>query len=359
MAGFRVELGSASHTVEIGAGLLDRVGELAAGQGLRGRCAIISDKNVARLFAERAARALKGGGLDPLIFEVEPGETSKSLHTLERIYDFLVEAKFDRAASIFALGGGVVGDLAGFAAATFLRGIALVQVPTTLLAQVDSALGGKTAINHPLGKNLIGAVYQPRLIVADVELLRGLPEREFREGIAEVIKYGAILDAPFIGELERNVEAILARDAKLLEQIVERCLRLKAYVVERDEHEAALRTILNFGHTVGHALENSAGYGRYLHGEAVAIGMVAATRLSCALSGLALESAQRLRNLIAAYGLPVTMPTGWCNDDFMQALGRDKKRSDDAIRFVLLTELGKTTSRMLTPDEILPYLAEL
>jgi 3-dehydroquinate synthase len=359
MAGFRVELGPAAHRVEIGAGLLDRLGELAAAQGLSGRCAIISDRNVARLFADRAVRALKAGGLDPVTFEVEPGETSKSLATLERVYDFLIEAELDRAASIFALGGGVVGDLAGFAGATFLRGVTLVQVPTTLLAQVDSALGGKTAVNHPRGKNLIGAVYQPRLIVADVELLRGLPEREFREGMAEVIKYGAILDAPFIGELERDLQPVLARDTKLLEKIVDRCLRHKAYVVERDEHEAELRTILNFGHTVGHALENSAGYGRYLHGEAIAIGMVAACRLSCALTGLAPKSAERLRNLITAYGLPATLPAGWCTDEFKQALGRDKKRSGGGIRFVLLTELGKTTSRMLTPDEIIPYLKQL
>jgi 3-dehydroquinate synthase len=357
MAAFRVELGPASHQVEIGAGLLDRLGELAAAQGLRGRCAIISDTNVARLFAERAARALRAGGFDPVIFQVEAGETSKSLATLERVYDFLIEAEFDRGASIVALGGGVVGDLAGFAAATFLRGVALIQVPTTLLAQVDSALGGKTAVNHRLGKNLIGAVYQPRLIVADVEALRGLPEREFREGMAEVIKYGAIMDAQFIGELERNREPILAREPKLLEAIVERCLRHKAYVVERDEHEAQLRSILNFGHTVGHALENSAGYGRYLHGEAIAIGMVAASRLSCALSGLAPEAADRLCKLIAAYGLPTAMPSGWCTDEFKQALGRDKKRSSGGIRFVLLTDLGKTTTRMLAPGEILPYLA--
>ncbi len=356
MAAFRVELGSASHQVEIGAGLLDRLGELAAAQGLSGRCAIISDRVVGGLFAARAIRALRAGGLDPLTFQVEPGEASKSIQTLERVYDFLVEAELDRGASIFALGGGVVGDLAGFAAATFLRGVALVQVPTTLLAQVDSALGGKTAVNHRLGKNLIGAVYQPRLIVADVNLVRTLPEREFREGIAEVIKYGAIMDAPFIGELERNIEPFMARDAALLESIVERCLRHKAWVVERDQHEAELRTILNFGHTVGHALENSAGYGRYLHGEAIAIGMCAAAHLSCMLAGLGRDRMERLRNLIAAYGLPTAMPAGWRSDGFKQALGRDKKRSGAAIRFVLLKELGTTVTRMLTADEVIPLL---
>ncbi len=358
MVSFRVELGPASHTVDIGDGLLDRLGELAAAAGLHGRCAIITDSNVARLFGGRALGALRAGGLDPLMFEVEPGEKSKSISALERVYDFLIEAGLDRGASILALGGGVVGDLAGFAAATFLRGVPLVQIPTTLLAQVDSALGGKTAVNHRLGKNLIGAVYQPSLIVADVGLLRSLPEREFREGMAEVIKYGAIMDAPFIGELERDRESILARSPAMLEAVVHRCLRHKAYVVERDEHEAELRSILNFGHTVGHALENSAGYGRYLHGEAIAIGMTAAARLSCALAGLSEGEAQRLRGLLEAYGLPTEMPSGWSNDEFKQALSRDKKRTGGGIRFVLLPELGKTTTRMLAPDEILPLLAQ-
>jgi 3-dehydroquinate synthase len=359
MQSFRVELGPASHTVNIGAGLLDRLGELAAAAGLGGRCALVTDTNVARLFAARAEHALRAAGFDPLIVEVAPGETSKSTAALERVYDRLIEAGLDRGASIFALGGGVVGDLAGFAAATFLRGVPLVQVPTTLLAQVDSALGGKTAINHRLGKNLIGAIYQPRLIVADVGLLHTMPEREFREGLAEVIKYGAIMDAPFVAELERDLEPILARRPALLEAIVDRCLRHKAYVVERDEREAELRSILNFGHTVGHALENSAGYGRYLHGEAIAIGMTAAARLSCHLAGLPRADAQRLRALIAAYRLPTEMPPGWNNDDFRQALSRDKKRAGDGIRFVLLPVLGRITMRTLTLDELLPLLNEI
>ena len=358
MASFRVELGPASHTVSIGEGLLDRLGELAAASGLSGHCAIITDSNVARLFAARAERALRAGGFVPLILEVAPGEVSKSIAALERIYDRLIEAGFDRGASIFALGGGVVGDLAGFAAATFLRGVSLVQIPTTLLAQVDSALGGKTAVNHRLGKNLIGAIYQPRLIAADVGLLRSLPEREFREGMAEVIKYGAIMDAAFIDDLERDLAPILARRPDLLEAVVERCLRHKAYVVERDEREADLRSILNFGHTVGHALENSAGYGRYLHGEAIAIGMTAAARLSRELAGLPREQEKRLHALIAAYGLPTEMPPGWRSEEFCQALGRDKKRSSGTIRFVLLPELGKITTRTLTLDEILPLIGQ-
>jgi 3-dehydroquinate synthase len=357
MISFRVELGPASHAVNIGEGLLERLGELAAAAGLSGRCALITDANVARLFAARAQAALRAGGFDPVTIAVEPGETSKSLAALERVYDRLIEAELDRSSSIFALGGGVVGDLAGFAAATFLRGVALIQVPTTLLAQVDSALGGKTAVNHRLGKNLIGAIYQPRLIVADVSLLKALPEREFREGIAEVIKYGAIMDAPFIAELEREVEGLLARRPDLLEAIVERCLRHKAYVVERDEREAELRSILNFGHTVGHALENSVGYGRYLHGEAIAIGMTAAARLSCALAGLTAQEAQRLRALLGACGLPTAMPPGWRSEEFRHALARDKKRSGAGVRFVLLSALGSTTTRLLGLEEVERLLA--
>ncbi len=359
MQSFRVELGPASHEVQIGEGLLDRLGELAGLTGLRGRCALITDTNVAALFGGRAQRALRAGGFDPLTIAVEPGESSKSIATLERVYDRLIEAELDRGASIFALGGGVVGDLAGFAAATFLRGVPLVQIPTTLLAQVDSALGGKTAVNHRLGKNLIGAIYQPRLIVADVGLLRGLPEREFREGMAEVIKYGAIMDAPFLELVERDLQPIMARDAAMLEAIVARCLRHKGYVVERDEREAELRSILNFGHTVGHALENSSGYGRYLHGEAIAIGMCAALRLSHLLAGLTAAEEERMRRLIGAYGLPTRMPAGWCSDAFRQALARDKKRSAGGIRFVLVPKLGRTTSRTLELDEILPLLAEV
>ncbi len=210
MVSFRVELGAASHAVEIGDGLLDRLGELAAAAGLGGRCAVITDTNVARLFAGRATRRCERRASIRCWSRWRRARPANPRRRWNSVYDRLIEAGLDRGASIFALGGGVVGDLAGFAAATFLRGVALVQVPTTLLAQVDSALGGKTAINHRLGKNLIGAIYQPRLIVADVGLLRGLPDREFREGLAEVIKYGAIMDAPFIAELQRDLDAIIA-----------------------------------------------------------------------------------------------------------------------------------------------------
>ncbi|HLX38852.1 MAG TPA: 3-dehydroquinate synthase, partial [Candidatus Binataceae bacterium] len=275
MRTFRVELGRDAHPVHVGSGILDRVGELAREAGLKpGRSALISDANVTKLYAPRVSASLKASGFDAMLMEIPPGEASKSLDMLATLYDRMTEAELDRQSVVFALGGGVTGDLAAFAAASYLRGIPLVQIPTTVVAQVDSAMGGKSGVNHRRAKNLIGAFYQPRMILADVESLSTLPEREFREGFAEVIKYGAIMDAPMIADLERDLDAILRRDLAILESIVERSLRHKAHVVENDEHEGGLRKILNFGHTIGHAIEASAGYGSYLHGEAVAIGMV-------------------------------------------------------------------------------------
>lgn len=357
MTTLRVELGAQAHPVHVGAGLLERLGELAQEAGIApGRSAVVTDANVARLYLERALGSLRAAGFDPVAIELPAGEASKSLAMLERVYDRLVEAQLDRSSAIFALGGGVVGDLAGFAAATYLRGVALVQVPTTVLAQVDSALGGKTGVNHRQAKNLIGAFYQPRLVVADVALLATLPEREFREGLAEVIKYGAIMDAPMIAELEGAIEPILRREPAALEAIVDRSLRHKAAIVARDERESGLRAILNFGHTIGHALEASSGYGRFLHGEAVAIGMAAAARLSRAYAGLRAEEAARLAALIEAAGLPIALPQGWLSKDFTRALKLDKKRTGGAVEFVLICRLGRALTRPLEFDEILSQL---
>jgi 3-dehydroquinate synthase len=354
MGAFRVELGPDSHDVRVGGGILARLGELAHESGLKpGRAALITDSNVGAIYAQPALASLTAAGFAPALIEVAAGEPSKSLDMLASVYDRLVEAELDRASAVFALGGGVVGDLAGFAAATYLRGLPLAQIPTTLVAQVDSALGGKTAVNHRAAKNLIGAFYQPRLIVADVATLMTLPEREFREGLAEVIKYGAIMDAPFIAWLEREMPAILARDPELLSEIVERSLRHKAFVVSSDEREGGLRKILNFGHTLGHALEASAGYGSYFHGEAVAIGMAAAARLSSRYAELAADEAARLERLIKAAGLPVEMPTGWGGADFVRALRLDKKRSGDGVEFVLLDHLGHALTRKLSFGEII------
>jgi 3-dehydroquinate synthase len=358
MRSFRVELGPNAHPVHVGAGALEELGRLAREAGIApGRAALLTDSNVARLYGERAGASLKAAGFEPRSIEIAAGEQSKSLATLEHIYDALVDAELDRSSALFALGGGVVGDLAGFAAATYMRGIALVQIPTTVVAQVDSALGGKTAVNHPRAKNLVGAFYQPRLIVADVATLASLPEREFREGLAEVIKYGAIMDAAMVGALERGLDAILRREPAALEDAVERSLRHKATVVASDEREGGLRKILNYGHTVGHALETSAGYGNFLHGEAVAIGMVAAGRLSQAFAGLAAADAERLERLIARAGLPTAMPEGWRGrDEFARAMRLDKKRAGDGVEFVLLDRLGHALTRKLSFAEILTAL---
>lgn len=354
MRTFRVELGVNSHPVHVGAGILDRLGRLALDAGLKpGRAALISDANVASLYAARAIASLKAADFAPQLVQIPAGESSKSMEMLAAVYDRMAEAELDRQSTVFALGGGVTGDLGAFAAATFLRGIPLVQIPTTVVAQVDSSLGGKTGVNHRRAKNLIGAFYQPRMILADVATLATLPEREFREGLAEVIKYAAIIDAPMVADLERGLDAILARDPSALESMVERSLRHKAKVVESDEHERGLRKILNFGHTIGHALEASAGYGSYLHGEAVAIGMVAACGLSQRHAGLAATEARRLKALIQRTGLPVEMPSGWRSEDFEQALRLDKKRAEKGVEFVLIEHLGHAFTRNLAIDEVL------
>jgi 3-dehydroquinate synthase len=353
----RIKLGPSSHDALVGAGILHQLGELALGAALQpGSCAIVTDTTVEEIYAARVHEALRKSGFAPIVISIPPGESSKSIQMLELLYDRMTEAGLDRNSTVFALGGGVVGDLAGLAAATFLRGVALVQIPTTVVAQVDSALGGKTGINHRHAKNLIGAFYQPRLIVADVTTLATLPDREFREGLAEVIKYGAIMDAPMVADLERDLDAILARRPGLLEQMVARSLAHKAAVVGADEREGGVRKSLNFGHTVGHAIEASAGYGSYLHGEAVAIGMIAAARLSLRYAAFSADEASRLHRLIEHAGLPTAMPAGWNNSGFLRALGLDKKRSAGAIEFILLDRLGHSIAKSLSVEEIMASL---
>jgi len=358
MRTFRVKLGRDSHPVHVGIGILDRAGELARDAGLKpGRAALISDSNVAKLYAGRAGASLKAAGFDAVVIEIPAGEASKSLEMLATLYDRMTEAELDRQSVVFALGGGVTGDLGAFAAATYLRGIPVVQIPTTVVAQVDSALGGKSGVNHRLAKNLIGAFYQPRMILADVESLKTLPEREFREGLAEVIKYGAIMDEPMVGDLERDLEEILRRNAEILEEMVERSLKHKAYVVESDEREGGLRKILNFGHTIGHAIEASAGYGKYLHGEAVAIGMVSACAMSRKFAGLAARASDRLVDLIVRAGLPTSMGSQTRSEDFARALRLDKKRLEKQIEFVLIDQLGHAFTQKVPFDDIFSILA--
>jgi 3-dehydroquinate synthase len=354
---FRVELSGSRSEVRVGSGLLEQMGELALRGGLSaGRCAIVTDANVAPLYLASATKSLRGSGFDPVAVKIEAGELSKSLGTIGEIFDRLVEHEFDRSSSIFALGGGVVGDVAGLAASTFMRGVPLVQVPTTVVGQVDAAFGGKNGVNHRDAKNLIGTFYQPRLVIADVATLKSLPAREFREGLAEVIKYGAILEAQMVDQLEREMPAIVARDPDVLEAMVVRSLRHKASVIERDERESGLRAILNFGHTIGHALESSSGYGTLLHGEAVSIGMGAAARLSCEIAGFPPAEERRLVQLLHAAGLPVEMPKNWRSPRFMRALRLDKKRREGGINFILLTKMGQAVIRSLTLNQILAGL---
>ncbi len=358
MGDFHVNLGPHAHPVQVGAGALDRVGELARATGLKpSRAAIVTDSVVAPMYAERVAISLRAAGFEPATVVVAAGEASKSLATLSDLFDRFAAAGLDRSSAVFALGGGVVGELAGFAAAVWMRGIAVVQIPTTMLAQVDSALGGKTGINHSSAKNLIGAFHQPRLVVADVAALATLPDRAFREGLAEVIKYGAIMDAPMIAALEAAMPAILRRDPETLVEFVERSLRHKAFVVENDEREGGLRKILNFGHTVGHALEASAGYGSLLHGEAVAIGMGAATALSRAYANLSETDAERLLALIRSAGLETRLPSGWRGAEFERALKLDKKRAGAGVEFVLIDRLGHAFTKQIGFGEIISALA--
>src|SRR5690242_9636105 len=278
---------------------------------IRGRhVLVVSDEHVAPLYAERVRDAMEGCGVDPDVLVLPAGEAHKHLDAVSKIFDALAQLGATRDACVIALGGGVVGDIAGFAAACWMRGIDFVQFPTTLLAMVDSSVGGKTGVDHPAGKNLIGAFHQPRAVVADLGTLATLPDRELRAGLAEVVKTACIGDADFFGWLEAHADALLAADTEILTHAIARCCRFKAGVVERDEREAGERALLNFGHTFGHAIEAQAGYGTLLHGEAVAVGMLLAARLSVRLGMADENDTQRLRALLQAFGLPLELPPG-------------------------------------------------
>jgi 3-dehydroquinate synthase len=336
-----VSLGKRSYEIKIGTGLLARLGGECARLGLDGKCAIISDRNVAPRYGEAARRALARAGFDALLVTVPAGETAKSLDTVRRCYDRLAAARLERSSFIVALGGGVVGDVAGFIAATYLRGIAFVQVPTTLLAQVDSSVGGKVGVNLPAGKNLVGAFHQPRLVLCDLDTLATLPPREYRAGLAEVIKYGIISDARFFRMLEGNLPRLLKRDVRRLSEVVARCCAIKADVVRQDETEGGLRAILNFGHTVGHALEAISHYGRYLHGEAISIGQIAAARLSAQLLGLPRNDVERIEKIFRDAGLPTRAEfTGPMRRRISAAMKLDKKVDGGEVKFVLARRIG-------------------
>ena len=300
-----VHLGNRSYAIKVGGGLLSQLGRECAQLKLGQRCAVITDANAGRHFARAALKSLATSGFAPVLICVPAGEKSKVLAVVEYCCDRLAAHRMERKSFIVALGGGVVGDLAGFVAATYLRGIPFVQVPTTLLAQVDSSVGGKTGVNLKAGKNLVGAFYQPQLVLSDLDTLITLPKREYVSGLAEVIKYGIIYDAILFAQLERNLPQLLERDADMLATIIARCCEIKADVVGQDETDSGLRAILNFGHTLGHAIENSAGYGKYLHGEAIAIGQVAAAKLSHKILALPSLDVERVKKLFIHAGLPV------------------------------------------------------
>jgi len=338
----KVPLGNRSYNIVIGRGLLKGLGVACQKLKLGARCAVISDSNVARRFGKAAQQSLARAGFDALLIVVPAGETAKSLKTVQACYDRLARHRLERKSFIVALGGGVVGDLAGFVAATYLRGIPFVQVPTTLLAQVDSSVGGKVGVNLQAGKNLVGAFHQPRLVLCDFDTLRTLPAREYRSGLAEIIKYGIIYDAALFQKLERDLPKLLKRDPKTLADVVARCCEIKAEVVGQDETDGGLRAILNFGHTIGHALEAISGYGKYLHGEAIAIGQVAAAELSARLTGLPVADVGRIRVLFQRAGLPVAVKLdASARKRLLAAMKLDKKVSGGEIKFVLAGRIGK------------------
>lgn len=352
MSQLKVNLGDDSYDILIDSGCLPSLGRRCAEIGLKGQVALITNPTVAALYGDAVRQSLAEAGNRVTLIEIPDGEEYKNSATLNHVYDGLIDAGLDRRSFIVALGGGVVGDLAGFAAATYLRGIHFVQVPTTLLAQVDSSVGGKTAIDHPRGKNLIGAFYQPRLVLIDVETLTTLPEREFRAGLAEVVKYGAALDRDFFEYLERNAGAVVAMERDCLIRVIRRCCQLKARVVELDEREAGLRTVLNYGHTLGHALETLAGYRELVHGEAVALGMALAARISTELGHCTAAEAARITALLGSLGLSLALPEVE-PARLLDALSKDKKGREGTISFICNQGIGNHAVERLSPEQLL------
>jgi 3-dehydroquinate synthase len=350
----QVEAQSGTYPILIGERLLER-DDLLARHLTRGRAAVVTNATVGKLYLQALQATLARAGVEIVPIVIADGEEYKNWQTLNAIFDVLLEARCERVTPIIALGGGVVGDLAGFAAATYQRGVPFVQVPTTLLAQVDSAVGGKTAINHPLGKNMIGAFYQPKLVLSDISVLGTLPDRELSAGLAEVIKYGLIMDFEFLGWLEQNMDRLVSRDADALGYAVQRSCEHKARIVGRDEREAGQRALLNLGHTFGHAIETALGYGRWLHGEAVAAGILLAARFSERIGHLKPEDVARIRDLLSRAGLPVAAPElGPAR--YLELMGHDKKVQGGKIRLVLLKRLGEA---YLTDDYPAQQLHEL
>lgn len=334
-----VALDDRSYPIHIGTGLIRRA-DLILSKLPQNKVAIVTNTTVAALHLAPLSEALKTGGVDTVTVVLPDGEAYKNWETLNKIFDALLTHRCERKTTLIALGGGVIGDLAGFAAAVYQRGVPFIQVPTTLLAQVDSAVGGKTAINHPLGKNMIGAFHQPQAVLADTDTLNTLPERELAAGIAEVIKYGLIRDREFFEWLEKNVARLSAREPEALAYAIERSCQNKAGVVSLDERETGVRALLNLGHTFGHAIEAGLGFGTWLHGEAVAAGMVLAAELSQRLGLVGRDDVERITDILARAKLPVAAPDLGI-ERYLELMGHDKKVEGGKIRFVLLKRIGE------------------
>ncbi len=343
MQTLNVDLGERSYPIHIGQNLL---AQPLLAPFIKGRqVMVVSNETVAPLYLDKLTAQLSGFQVDRVI--LPDGEAFKDLDHINRIFDALLDKRHNRTTTLIALGGGVVGDMTGFAAACYQRGVAFIQVPTTLLSQVDSSVGGKTGVNHPLGKNMIGAFHQPQVVLADTDVLVTLPERELSAGLAEVIKYGLIHDVEFLEWLEQNMPALRQRDAKALSYAIYRSCAIKAEMVAQDEREAGVRALLNLGHTFGHAIETDQGYGQWLHGEAVGAGTMMAADLSARLDWLSQQDLDRVRNILLAAGLPVMPPTEMTPERFLELMAVDKKVIDGNLRLVLLQKLG---SALVTSD---------
>jgi shikimate kinase/3-dehydroquinate synthase len=354
-----VETDTASYPVFVGWGILDRLGEKMKQAGLSGTASIISDETVFSLYGARVKKTLGKAGFAVNCCIVPPGEASKNIARAVKIYDFLIEYRVERNDVIVALGGGMVGDLTGFVAATFLRGLPWLQVPTSLIAMTDASIGGKVAVDHPWGKNLIGAFYQPCLVLADIKTLTTLPQRELTSGWAEVIKHGLILDADFLQLLKDNAKDLIKLKPDITSKVIARSAAIKCRVVSEDEKETGKRTILNYGHTIAHGLEAATKYRRFLHGEAVAIGMTAAARLSHRLKLLSQDAVERQQAILHKFGLP-TDCSGVPLADVLAAMELDKKVRGKAIRWVLLEDIGRAVIRSDVPEkEVLSVLKEV
>lgn len=349
MSVVQVQTPGGNYPIFIQAGRLDRLHESVPADATT--IALVTNPTVAEHYGARAVASLQKSGKRVITVQLPDGEQYKTWESLNRIFDALLENRLDRKAVLVALGGGVIGDMVGFAAACYMRGVRFIQVPTTLLAQVDSSVGGKTAINHPLGKNMIGAFHQPVSVEIDTDVLATLPRREIAAGLAEVIKYGLIIDAGFFQWCENNVADLCSLDPQAITYAIQRSCELKAYVVSQDERESGLRAILNFGHTFGHAIEAGLGYGQWLHGEAVGCGMVQAAELSALVHGLPASVVSRVRALVQAIGCPV-VPPNLGAERWVELMLVDKKAEGGQMKFVVLTELGRAVSQAV-PDSAL------